>query len=900
MAEKLIVGPINNSLQTGLEPFNIDNDSFPTMINMYQWRGRIKRKRGTDQLGRLQRWIGTTDGAGNLTVTITPNPLQEGISVFMVGTDIFTDPGGMTPVVTLITNSAGSGTLNLTTGVLTITGSIASTPVVYFPALPVLGEEELQLSPNDDPGEIAFDTTYAYNISTVYPYPIADISYYKNPASSGTYVQKAAWTPIWWNGQDYQQFWTVNYEGALWATNGVKVPFDISEIGMQFKPIVTVTVLTSTTANLNIVGHGLVVGDFVFINEVVTTTGINFQTGYVTTVTDPNNIIVTFPNATLTTNGTAGIAQYLTNRSNPAIDCIRFYDGPPTNLQVPPAFQPGFGWVNYMPPLSQGDYVIANLPADQYYLVGAKLILPYKDRLIFFGPVVQSSTRAPVYLQDTIIYSQNGTPYYTASYTNTPSATKDTPTSIKNQFVPLLVPNNQTATSPAMFEDQVGFGGFLSLGLSDRIISAALNEDTIIVGFTKIQTRLVATGNDVVPFEFYRVNSELGTGSTFSVITMDQGILSRGNRGYVIANQVGATRFDLDIPDEVFQINLDNNGAERVTAQRDFVNEWVYFTYPNDDVEYNFPNQTLFYNYRDQSFSIFNECYTTYGTLIPTEGDTWANLGVDSWQDWNSPWNSGDNNPGQLQIIAGNQQGFVMLKSDKDTDEEPSLYINNILVNTVSSPNHCLNNGDYIVISGALGTGASLVNGLIFSVMNATTNTFDLNPIINMGAGAYLGGAEITRLYVPFVQTKQFPLAWNFSRKTRIGPQQYLFTKTNSGQITVQIYLSQDSSNPYNAGPIVPAAFPVNSALVYSQIVFTCPESTNLGLTPFNINLNTPTASTQSQIWHRMNTSLIGDTVQLGFTLSDAQMRDPTLENQTGEIELHGFIMDVSPSQLLC
>ena len=34
-----------------------------------------------------------------------------------------------------------------------------------------------------------------------------------------------------------------------------------------------------------------------------------------------------------------------------------------------------------------------------------------------------------------------------------------------------------------------------------------------------------------------------------------------------------------------------------------------------------------------------------------------------------------------------------------------------------------------------------------------------------------------------------------------------------------------------------------------------------------------PTATTQNQIWHRMNTSLLGDTVQIGFTLTDDQMR---------------------------
>ncbi len=59
------------------------------------------------------------------------------------------------------------------------------------------------------------------------------------------------------------------------------------------------------------------------------------------------------------------------------------------------------------------------------------------------------------------------------------------------------------------------------------------------------------------------------------------------------------------------------------------------------------------------------------------------------------------------------------------------------------------------------------------------------------------------------------------------------------------------------------------------------------------------TAPSQEQTWHRMNTSLIGDTVQIGFTMSDAQMRDTSFLNQFAEIELHGFILDVNPSQLL-
>jgi len=72
-----------------------------------------------------------------------------------------------------------------------------------------------------------------------------------------------------------------------------------------------------------------------------------------------------------------------------------------------------------------------------------------------------------------------------------------------------------------------------------------------------------------------------------------------------------------------------------------------------------------------------------------------------------------------------------------------------------------------------------------------------------------------------------------------------------------------------------------------------------LGLTPANINLNMVTAEFQQQTWHRMNTSLLGDTVQIGFTMSDAQMRDADFKNQFAEIELHALILDVNPSQML-
>lgn len=919
MSEKLIVGPINQGLKTNREPFVIDNDSFPVLTNAYQWRGRVKRKRGTSKLGRLLRSINSstiqTDGAGNfngnlLTGLETNSTLA--ITRITIGADLFTDT--TTPSGVLTGSTGGTGTINYATGALTIVGAPAATNIQfnYYPGLPVMGLEDLDLTDSQFSLNLAFDTKYSYNISPLFPYTIYDVSYFKN-VTTGTYngyTQKTTTTPVTWNGQDYQQFWTVNYQNCLWATNGTNVPFNPTNVGMPFKLITGIAITTAgngttvpAVADLTIAAHGLVVGDFVFINEVAGVTGINWQTGYVTTVIGAGSVTVTFPRAILNGAWTSGgIAQYLTNRSSTTLDCIRWYDGDPTTGVLPPVLNPGKGWVNFCPPLSQDNYSIADTPPAIYYLVGARLMLPFKDRLLFFGPVIQTSGGTKIYLQDTVIYSQNGTPFYTVSYPNDPDPLVDTPTSPTNRYLSLLVPVNQTATPSAWFEDSTGFGGFISAGVQLPIITVSPNEDVLLVEFDKLITRLVDTGNDIVPFNFFLTNSEYGCGSTFSVINMDDGVLSRGKRGFIVANQTSARRFDLDIPDQAFQFNLRTNGSERVTAQRDFINEWLYFTYCVDGDSRKFPNQTLFYNYRDESWGIFNESYTTYGSFRRQTGLTWATVGqtFPTWNSWNAPWNSGSSTLFMQQVIGGNQQGFVIIREDTVTSETPSLFITAITNNTITSPNHNLKNGDYIVIENVIGTVGALVNGNIYSAQNVTTNTFVVDPLIQ-GTGTYLGGGTIKLIYVPFIQTKQFPEAWGLARKTRIGVQQYLLTTTENGQIQLLIFLSQNGNSAYNQGSIVPTKLPapVNDSLIYSTVLYTCPESTNLGLTPANINLQMVTAIQQSQIWHRINTSLIGDTIQLGFTMSDAQIRDNDLKIYEAEIELHGFTIDVSPSMNL-
>jgi len=54
MAETIQIGNVTKGLVNNRTAFNLANDAFPYLYNFYSWRGRIKKKRGTRLLGRLQ------------------------------------------------------------------------------------------------------------------------------------------------------------------------------------------------------------------------------------------------------------------------------------------------------------------------------------------------------------------------------------------------------------------------------------------------------------------------------------------------------------------------------------------------------------------------------------------------------------------------------------------------------------------------------------------------------------------------------------------------------------------------------------------------------------------------------------------------------------------------------
>jgi hypothetical protein len=960
MPEQIYIGNFAKGLTTSRLPFVIDNDAFPTMYNFYSWRGRAKRKRGTIFLGQLEfqeeisasplPWqlasFSLVAGAGNLishySLGSTSSIVPGSIDLVVSADQTYTDPleNG---TLHGSTSGAGAGTINYATGAFTTvsgaTGTVTGT-FSFFPGLPVMGLRDFAYT--SSPG--------LANISTIYPFLLAfdtEKSYQINQSGTPVFFYNVSFyketnIPVTWSGADYQQFWTVNYQSALWATNNKP---GLNFVNGTYTSGSGSTMITFNFKSLAANFTTLIIGDELWFNE--WTSGgstINGITGIVSDVTGAaaGNYVVTFV-GNQTVAGT-GIAQLLTN-SITGQDGIKWYDGDPTSGTGLPTTKL-VGWVNFAPPLTAATVSIDDETAALYYLVGALAIVPFKDRLLFFSPWIQTSTGNPIQLTDTVIWSWNGTPYYAS------------PT-----------PVNEVFNVKAYYQDQTGLGGNLPAGTSQPIITISNNEDVLLVGFggTGRKTRFAYTGNDLNPFLFFNINSELPSDSTFSSVTLDKGALDIGAYGIAMTDQQSSQRIDLDIPDYVFQIQAQNNGVQRVNAVRDFFKEWVYFSYPVNSSLWKFPTQTFLFNYRDGTWAIQYENFTTHGTYRAQEKKTWSTTGFSSWNTWREAWNSGSGSPLFPSIVAGNPQGYVLIKG-QGTGEAQSGTIDAIASSSgntqITSINHCVAVGDYLYFTGVIGfatasitaialgdpttitlsypggsntfTAGSLVeitgivgttelNGNVYTVQSATSTTITLaidssgfTPYVSGGTvtaffntligrvistadadtfvvdipvpiftTVYLGLGKYTRLSQPLIQTKQFPVYWDEGRQTRLSVQKYLMDYTANAQVTVNIYLSQDPDDAWNSPPVNP---PPNS-LIYSQVLYTCPESTNIGLTPSNTNLQMPTAEGQYQIWHRFNTSLIGDSVQVGITLSDEQMRNLTYA--TSEITLHGMHLTV-------
>ncbi len=542
---------------------------------------------------------------------------------------------------------------------------------------------------------------------------------------------------------------------------------------------------------------------------------------------------------------------WLTNTNmGAARDFMYYYDGADWHIFIPD--------------------ITTNPPsATHTQLCNAEIILPYRGRLIFLNTwegVTGMSNAATL-----------------AAATNFPQRIR-------------WSANASPLGVTAFRDDIIGQGGFLDIPTNEVLISAEFIKDVMVIKFEHSSYKLVSTNNESDPFDYQKINTELGSESKFSLVPFDRGVYSVGDAGILTDDSVNVERIDLQIPNTIFNFQATTNGTVRVHGIRDYFNELVFWCYPNTDFSPTFPDQVLVYNYRNETYAIFNDSFTCFGYFLPPAALTWAQT-FPPWASWNTPWNAPSYQALFPQVIAGNQDGFVETLT-QSVFNAPSLALHSINFALApiqfTIPNHNLQVGDIIKITGILGDPSVLVlNNLSYKVVtvispqivvldyfDTVTDTFlDPTPLVNP-ASVYIGGGLVTYISGINISTKVFVPFYEQGQQCRVGYIDFLLDRTGAGQITSDIFVNENSTFSVTD----PAT---NPSLMGTNVVLTTPENTALY----------PCSANQKKIWHRQFVQTLAQNFQIQLTISDVQRASQGVYES--DVVLHAMAIYLSPNARL-
>lgn len=430
-----------------------------------------------------------------------------------------------------------------------------------------------------------------------------------------------------------------------------------------------------------------------------------------------------------------------------------------------------------------------------------------------------------------------------------------------------------------------GAGGFLDAPINEAIVSVEYLKDVILVKFVNSSWKLVYTGNQIIPFIFQKIDTSMGSISTFSMVPFDEEVLSISNLGITEDDSSELERIDIKIPDYVFKIYP---SLERPHGIRDFVNELVYWSY-TDVANWDplnaaiFNNQVLVYNYRNESFAKFSDSFTCYGRLdIPGLVTAYT-----------------------YRLVAGNQQGFVVALNQASVQASiaaplvtnaPSLAITaitagNPMILTVPNHNFSALSRYWVRLDGIIGIDElnfNITPNIYFVVNTGNPNTIILatwsiaNQVFTPftltlypGEG-YLGGGTLTIIQNFNISTKVFAPFYEEGKQGRLGYIDFLFNRTVFGECSCDLYVNENP-NPVN-DPITQAG------LLGTNVILTRPE--NLQLIPYEGN--------QAKIWHRFFSQSIAENFQLTLTMNEDQMSQ--YDVATEDFVMHAMTLYLSPT----
>ncbi len=513
----------------------------------------------------------------------------------------------------------------------------------------------------------------------------------------------------------------------------------------------------------------------------------------------------------------------------------------------------------------------AQINSPVYYSNGnlintARIIIPFKNRLLLFNTV-----EAGVSYPNRCRYSQVGSP---------------------------LDPS-------AWFQDYPGKGNFIDASTTEAIITVEFVKDRLIVFFERSTWEVVYTGNQVQPFVFQKINTELGAESTFSIVPFDKICLGVGNVGIHACNGSNVERIDDKIPDTVFEIHNNDQGVFRVYGIRDYYVEMVYWTFPGIESNTTFPyaNRVLIFNYKTGTWAFNDDSITCFGYFQPVSGITWDSDTI-TWDD-NITWDSGSIQAKFRQVIAGNQQGYTFI-CDADVSTNASvLQITNITLvgttTTITAIQHNLTTEDsadnpaYIYIQGATWSDSSnSLNDKIFKITKIIdADTFQiLVDADEQFTGTYNGGGLISRVSNISIKTKEYNFYAKDGRNAYISKVDFMVDKTAAGQIQVEFYVSTSTvallADSQGDGELLgTGTLDTYPYIIVDPLVPPVPPYTNVKAPiPFERNA--------VRLWHPVYFDADGEVVQLQLVMNDAQMRDTAVRKS--EFVLHAMMIHAMPT----
>ncbi len=497
----------------------------------------------------------------------------------------------------------------------------------------------------------------------------------------------------------------------------------------------------------------------------------------------------------------------------------------------------------------------------------ARIILPFKNRLILLNTIESNAAgNLNTAFVNRCRYSFNGSPLAVNAW---------------------LEPNQTTG-------GQLAAGaGFIDATTEEAIISAEFIKDRLIVYFERSTWELAYTGNEILPFVWQKINTELGSQSTFSTVPFDRDVLTIGQSGVHACSGTAVRRIDEKIPDHVFEFETGNNQTIRTCGIRDYYTEMVYWAYVSNQAQLTqtFPNKILVYNYKNGSWAINDDCFTTFGYFEQQTDITWASSAPVTWQQFNGTWNSQVLQSNQRVILGGTPEGFVLKLNVESSRNAPSMYITNMSIAvtgtiTLTIINHNLDpdpdqnsyDSDFILIENVVADADTMntLNGNIFQVLTApTADTITI--FVLLFSGTYSGGGTASRVSNVQITTKEFNPYVDQNRSVYVAKVDFAVGQTEAGEITVDYYTS-------SAEQSMIAAAQATTSIMGTNVLETKPYP--IDLYPFE--------QEQKLLWHSIYFQSSGEFIQLVMYFGRNQMMNPNIS--LVEFELEAMCLITQPT----